>query len=198
MKVVFCLYGKTLVRYAKLMVASCKKFGFEVWQLTDAESEAVEGVDNVIRKPKDCPQVLYRYRHLAEVEPPYLSLDVDLIVVRDVSSGFDPSFDAVMTVRDAVEMPYNGGVFWVNNIAFVEDCVRQIENMKPEWQDWTGGQRAMFDAAKRFRIKELPCSTWNYSPANSDDVGRNSKILHYKGKRKQWMREAYERLHPRR
>jgi lipopolysaccharide biosynthesis glycosyltransferase len=196
-KVVFCLYGSDLTKYARLMVASCKEFGYEVWQLTDDESKPVDLVDKVIRRTKDCPQVLYRYRHLAEVEPPYLSLDVDLLVVKDVAEGFDPTFDAVMTRRSVEEMPYNGGVFWVNNIAFVEDCVRQIEKMPPEWQNWTGGQRAMFDASKRFRLKELGCREWNYTPINVNDVG-TARILHFKGPRKNWMPEAYERLHPRR
>ena len=200
MRVVFCLYGDSLLEEARMMVRSCKHFNYEVWQLTDTETPQIEGVDVVIRKERDVPQVLFRYRHLSELEGPYLSLDVDLFIARDVSGIEKPDYDAVMTVRGNNQgMIYNGGVFWINNNDFIRDCTTLIETYPPEWQDWTGGQRAMAEIGRtgNYRIKELPCSTWNFSPGSSEvDMNQDVRIYHYKGeRRKQYMKDAFKHFY---
>ena len=199
MRVVFCIYGETLKPYAEMMVRSCKHFGYEVWQLTDEVTEAIDKVDKVVRKPFDCPQVTFRYRHLSDLDGPYLSLDVDLFVARDVSGIQRENFDAVMTRRDGHrDMIYNGGVFWINNNQFIRDCTALIETYEPDWQNWTGGQRAMAAVASQgnYRIKELPCDTWNYSPdVPVLDMNKDVKIYHFKGDRKKLMRDAFKHFH---
>jgi len=190
------------------MVRSCKHFNYEVWQLTDTDTPEIEGVDVVIRKERNVPQVLFRYRHLSELEGPYLSLDVDLFITSDVSGIKDQDFDAVLTARDdgGQGMRYNGGVFWVNNNDFIKDCTTLIETYPPEWQNWTGGQRSMFEIVKtgNYRIKELPCSTWNHSPgdfapgdfATDDFDSREAFIYHFKGGRKARMKDAFKHFYP--
>jgi hypothetical protein len=177
------------------MVDSCKRQGYEVWQFSDEKAPDVPGADKIERRPMDCPQVAYRYRWLRDIEPPYISLDVDLLVMQDISGMLDPEYDATMTVRENSDgMIYNGGVFSVQRRGFIEDCLAQIEQMPPEWQNWTGGQRAMVAARERWRLKELPCSTWNFSPQQLSEVRSHMRVLHFKGKRKSMMEEAYARL----
>jgi len=196
-KVVFCLYGDKLLKEAKMMVATCKRLGYHLVQMSDENTVAIEGVDEVVRKPMNRPQVTFRYWHLCDIEPPYISLDVDLLVLRDISDMLDMNFDVTMTKREAAEgMVYNGGVFSVQKRGFIEECLKLIENMPPEWQNWTGGQRAMatLGASGKYRVKELPYKEWNYSPNSAGDKPKTSRVLHFKGSRKGFMPDAFMEL----
>lgn len=196
MKVVFCLYGNKMHKTAAMMVASCKKFNYEVWQLSDHEAPEVAGVSRVIRQPYE-QHSLFVFRGLSELEPPYLKLDTDLFVVKDISDIEDTKYDVALTVRGdpGMGMIYNGGVFWVNNKQFAIDCLKLVEGMSPDRQAWFGDQIAMAQVAKNYRVNELPCSTWNHTPVNEHDMGRDSRILHFKGPRKNWMGAMYRRVH---
>jgi hypothetical protein len=91
MRVVFVQYGFGNVGLAAMMVESCLKLGYEVWQLSDEKAPRVSGIDKIVRKPFDQKtegRMLYRARHLADLEGPYVMLDTDMIVARDISDGF--------------------------------------------------------------------------------------------------------------
>jgi hypothetical protein len=198
--VVFVLYGTTMTEYAQMMVDSCKWHGYRVIQLSDEKAPEIKGSDQVIRAPFDKHrEELWRYQRLAEVSPPYISLDIDLIVVKDISDGFDPAYDAVLTERPANGMPFNSGVFWVQTPEFIPECIRRIQEMEAGRQAWIGGQIAMKEIreAGQLRIKSLPCTEWNDSKhIKPGGYNGSSRVLHFKGDRKQHMKAVFGERRP--
>lgn len=194
-RAVFCLYGTGMETDAQMMVDSCKWHGYEVVQLSDETAQEIDGIDSVIRRPMDGrPPELWRYERLMEVAPPFVSLDVDVLVVKDISDGADAAFDACLTERGASDMPFNSGVFFVQSSAFVAECVRLIRSMDDSRQRWFGGQLAMREIRDvgRLKIKSLPCEEWNNSKQLRAGAYKGARALHFKGGHKKNMRAAYE------
>ena len=192
---VFVLYGDTMTADATMMVETCKWHGYEVIQLADDVAPRIAGVDHLFRAPIDMKkQELWRYERLQEVTPPFVSLDTDLLVVKDISDGFDPDYDAVLTERPASGTPFNSGVFFVHSPKFIPECVRRIKEMRPGDQNWGGGQSAMRDIRHdgQMKIKSLPCSEWNDSKHVKVGTYSGARVLHFKGGRKPHMRSMYE------
>ena len=196
---VFVLYGTTMTAYAQMMVDSCKWHGYTVIQLSDEKAPDIKGSDQVIRAPfEKHREELWRYQRLAEVPPPYVSLDIDLLVMKDIADGFDADYDAVLTERPANDQPFNSGVFFVQTPAFIPECIRRIEEMDEGKQNWTGGQIAMKEirAAGALRIKSLPCSEWNDSKHVSPGSYTGARVLHFKGGRKHHMKAVFSERRP--
>lgn len=180
MKVVFVQWGDE-IDYAKLMVASCKKQGYEVIQLATLDAPEVPGVDQVIREAMDCLPMEYRMRRLAQMEPPYLSLDTDCLVVKDISDGFGDDV-AMFPRKGEVEMPWNGGVIFVRNHQFMKDCYEEVKKMPLSLKAWYGDQHALRAVAKKYAVKELG-RAWNFTPYQGEFLPY-VKVYHFKGNRK--------------
>lgn len=202
MRVCFIQYGQD-IRHATMMVATAKKRGYEVWQLSDHVAEEVPGSDVILRTPKDEPSMLWRCRRLLEVETPFVMLDTDMLIVDDISLPGD--WDAAVTYRrihdvivkgvGVVPMPYNGGLIFVNNRGFIRSCLDKMEAQEPRWQEWYGDQMALRDvvAEEKFDVKILRDPAWNYVPEHLGDT-TPAKILHFKGQRKSMMQSYFEAL----
>lgn len=204
MRVVFIQYGPD-ISCAQMMVESCKRFGYEVWQLSDDIAPRIPGVDVLERKPKDCGRMMYRARRLAELDGEYVLMDTDMIVAQDISDGMNGDHDValswraknnVVTKRGPVHMPYNGGLIFVRNNGFMRDCLAEMETMDDYFQDWYGDQVALRDVASdgKYKIRELKDGKWNYVPETPGDFDRNVKVFHFKGLRKSMMADYYARL----
>jgi hypothetical protein len=197
MRVVFIQYGPD-IQYAQLMVNSVKKLGYHITQLSCPQAPKVNGANEVIRRPMKEGRMLFRARFLADQQPPYVMLDTDMIVARDISEGFGG--DVALTWRakhmvlskdekEPLRMPYNGGVIFVQNQSFMEDCLEEMERMPPKRQDWYGDQLALVKVAEsgKYKVKELRDETWNFCPDSRGHDIPNVKIYHYKGWRKPFM-----------
>lgn len=189
-------------RLAAIMVKSVKDvMGCDVVQMTDDETPAVEGVDELRRFTWNKRELmLYRLQHLSALEGEYLILDTDIIVQRDIRK--DIKGDVMLTRRmgpilDATgidvakEMPYNCGVMYCKDRGFWMTCLELLEAMPQEKKEWYGDQLAVKEAATLFDVQELPCEEYNYTPSHRDEDVSRKAIVHYKGIRKQWMLERY-------
>lgn len=166
----------------------------------------IHGVDELIRAPMNEGRMLYRARRLAEIEPPYVMLDTDMLIKEDISEGLEDC-DVALTWRakhriyvednkPPIAMPYNGGVVFVNNQEFMKDCLRRMEGMEPKLQDWYGDQIALRDAVNsgRYKVKELKDVKWNFVPDSEGHDLLGVRIYHYKGLRKRFMPNAFKRM----
>jgi len=184
----------------EVMVASVKRHGVKVTQLTDTMTDRVTGVDEVIRLDWDRTNfMVYKLQHLANLpKDDWLILDTDIIV----NELPNPQKDIVLTKRShsiidpngrdvGKEMPYNAGVVFCRVPEFWQDCLEQVKAMSQLHRDWYGDQIALKDAATRFDVQELPCDPWNYSPESCFEDVSDKKIVHYKGPRKEWMIESW-------
>jgi hypothetical protein len=201
--VIFIQYGP-VVTWAQMMVASCKRFGYEVWQLSDEISPKVEGVDVLKREPMRGGRMMYRAQRLADQEAPYVLLDTDMIVAKDISDGFSedvslswrPKQNVMMKDGPPIRMPYNGGLVFVSNAAFMRDCYEEMKKMPPKHQDWYGDQIALRDVAEsgKYKVRELKESGWNYVPEQLGEMRPDIRIYHFKGLRKQMMPHYFKVL----
>lgn len=199
MIVAFVLYGVTMTGDAQMMVDSCKWHGYNVIQLGDEIAPEIKGVEHVIRAPMEKHhEELWRYKRLLEVPVPFVSIDVDALVVKDIADGFDDRYDACLTERGKSDMPFNSGVFFVHSQEFIAECVRLISEMDESRQAWMGGQIAMREIrdAGKLKIKSLPCEEWNNSKQIKPGSYAGARVLHFKGGKKHHMRAVYEERKP--
>ncbi len=201
MKVAFLHVGEDL-RLPSIMAASAKRLGYALVQMTDERTPAVPGVDALARLPWDGERLMtYRLQHLAALPEPALIVDTDVVIVRDVSAVWEHEFDVALTRRagpaldptgvDLAEvMPYNTGVMFSRSQAFWQRCYDLCREFPPEAQRWYGDQYAVRFAAPEFKVLELPVDPYNYSPATAAEDVSGKLIVHYKGKRKEWMLAA--------
>lgn len=202
MKVGFLHVGPD-TRLASIMVRSCLDHGYELIQMTDADSAAIDGC-RVVRIPWNHTRLMtYRLKHLAELgEPDLTVLDTDTVVLRDISDIWGAEFDLALTKRGATisaqtgvdvakDMPYNIGVMFVRDPKVWEYAHRFCASLSDKLQTWWGDQLAMAAAANEFQTLELPCSEWNYTPRSAEDVP-DVRVLHYKGPRKRWMIDKWQ------
>lgn len=197
MIIVFTLWGDKLTRCAEIMVRSCRALGYEVVQLADEVAPEIDGVAKVLREPMNGRRAMvYRMDRLAGLDiPEYVSLDVDQVVMGDISDGFSREHDASLFWRpnkEDVKMIYNAGLIFVRNRDFVREVAALVRTMGPKEQDWFGDQLALQQVAEggRYKIKELREARWNYKPAFKGERRNNILIYHCKGNRKDWM-ECY-------
>lgn len=173
----------------------------EIVQLTDMVTPQIKGVNSVIRKPYDGNLMTFRMMHLAELAGDWITLDTDIIVLKDLREVFNKGydFDVALTRRygkildqDGMDivayMPYNTGVMFSRNRQFWKDAYKALLKMPESAHKWWGDQLSVRLAAEsnRYSVLELNCDEYNYSP-NSENENKDVYVLHFKGKRKDWM-----------
>jgi hypothetical protein len=198
LRVAFLHVGEDL-RLPAVMVASAKRLGYALVQMTDERTPAVPGADVVVRLPWEGERLMtYRLQHLAGLVEPALVVDTDVVFVRDVRHVWEREFDVALTRRagpapdpngvDLAEvMPYNTGVMFSRSRAFWERCHELCRGFPPEIQRWYGDQYAVRFAAPEFKVLELPVDPYNYSPGSPEEDVSQRYLVHYKGARKEWM-----------
>lgn len=195
--IVAFLHAKQDPKYSEAMVRSVRaNMDAHVVQWTDEETPGVEGVDDVKRRPwRHGNPMIYKMEFLREQDSEALILDTDVIVQKDVGSVFSLPFDVALTWRDGPIydpegkdltkiMPINCGVMFHRNPEFWEACLKWCED-KPV--GWYADQLAVAGVWKWFDVLRLHCDNFNYTPKSCDEDVSSRLIVHYKGKRKDWM-----------
>lgn len=171
----------------------------DIVQLTDDATPQIKGVSSVVRKRYNGYLMTFRMEFLAELDYPWLSLDTDVLVLKDLSFIFDKDFDVALTRRYnsildqegndlTVIMPYNAGVMFSKNSAFWKDAARTLQRMPESAHKWYGDQLSIRLSAEKnvWNVLELACDEYNYTP-NSASERKDVYVMHFKGKRKDWM-----------
>jgi hypothetical protein len=199
MDVSFLWVGKP-VSYPVMMLQSIRKVmpAARIVQMTDQATEAL-AVDEVIRRDYDGHLMLFRLQHLMEwPHSQAVILDTDLLVKGDLEHVFEQEFDVALTERLVVKRKgfkhrYNAGVMFSRCPAFWRAAYDWLVAHPDQW-DWWGDQSAICEIAPQFKVLNLPCERYNWTPP---ERGHRSDALvwHYKGKkRKEWMHEVILRV----
>ena len=194
---------------AQIMVDSVKRQmpGVGIMQMTDEVTPAVAGVDIVKRMPyTDGRLMTYRLEHLAALpNGHWLILDTDVIVQRDVSWIIQTMYPAkvALTRRTGVIlgpggvnivelMPFNTGVMFAKDPEFFRRCAMHCRTLPDHQQRWWGDQLSVkYVVDSGFHVAELSCDDFNYSPNSKEEDVSEKALVHYKGNRKEWLREMY-------
>lgn len=197
MKVAF-LHAQQEPTYANAMVQSVQRHmpGVELLQLTDEWTPELEGCRAVRKKWDGNDIMVFKMRHLSELEGEILALDTDVKVQADVSSVFALPFDVALTWRDGPIrgpsgqditkiMPINCGVMFSRNPEFWRACVEFC--MVHEVEHWCADQLTVPHVARGFNVLRLHCDNFNHTPNSRDEDVSSRLIVHYKGDRKDWM-----------
>jgi len=183
-------------KWASMMVASVRRFvDCEALQLTDMDTDTIEGCTAVRRVFDGDNMTMFKMEHLANLDGEILVLDTDVIVQKDITKVFAFDFDVALTWRDgpvwadsgqdlAKIMPINCGVMFSRSPAFWQHC---WEWSKEHPGGWYSDQFAVAANWRRFNVLRLNCDNFNHTPnSKSEDVSKRY-VVHYKGKRKEWM-----------
>jgi len=168
-------------------------------QMTDMVTPQIKGVSSVIRKPYNGLLMTFRMQHLADLDGEWITLDTDVIVKKDLRSVFNNDFDVALTKRygaifdsdgnDVAKiMPYNTGVMFSRNKIFWKNAYKLLLTMPVSAHQWWGDQLSVRMCAEsaKFKLLELDCAEYNYTPESEKD-NKDVFVLHFKGKRKDWM-----------
>jgi hypothetical protein len=169
-----------------------------IYHQTDMDTEGFEGCE-VIRKERGDDFAEFFLRHLKELNlPSFVKIDYDCVIQKDLAGLFNGSwqvgltrrYDADPTLGDqlANSQPYNNGVIFSDGkhdfFKEVYACYMAI-NDRDGWMD---AQEAVKTAASvtRAKLREFPCSLYNYTPSLPFEDLSDKYIVHYKGERKHW------------
>ncbi len=206
MIVVGFLHVGKISKVAQIMVTSVKQVmpAAKIVQMTDYDTKPVIGVDEVIRKRYDGRFLMpYRMLHLQDFpESQAIFLDTDVVVRKDLAPVFDEDFDIGLTIRlhpiidpngvDVTKtMPYNTGVMFSKQAGkpFWAKAHQYCLSLPLEKREWWGDQlsvKAIADTTS-LKVKTFPCDLYNYTPKKPDEDLGGKFVVHYKGKRKEWM-----------
>jgi len=183
-------------KWAEVMAASVRRhMDCEILQLTDMDTPTVEGCTPIRREFTDGNLTMFKMEHLANLDGEVLVLDTDVIVQADISKVFGLPFDVALTWRDgpiwsdsgqdlAKLMPINCGVMWTRSPAFWKHChAWAVEHPG----GWYSDQFAVAANWRRFNVLRLHCDNFNHTPNTKAEDVSAKMVVHYKGKRKEWM-----------
>lgn len=193
-----------MVRLAEICVASVRRhMDAHVVQLTDLATDPFPFVDEVCRKKGQGFGLMeFRMHHFASYEhSEAMFLDLDTVVQADVWDVFDDDFDVALTTREkkivyegkdvSGAMPYNTGVMFSRGTAFWRRVCELMTPLPIDDRNWFGEQIVIGKLAKsgEFKVKEIPGADYNYTPKKQDEDVFTRYIVHYKGNRKDWMKD---------
>ena len=195
------IYADRMVRSLRLAMPNVT-----LVQFSDMTTPMLPGVDFVERCPyRDDSLMEFRLGALAALAKaadcrPWLQLDTDLLILKDLSPVLENDFDIAMLRRTkmldpngvnlAETMPYNTGVIFGRGSKVPELAYEILfQSKSPEYSAWFGDQRALSIAIEQAKplVYDIGQS-YNYTPSSVVDVPDHVSVVHYKGAiRKQWM-----------
>ncbi|MBT90059.1 MAG: hypothetical protein CL921_00685 [Deltaproteobacteria bacterium] len=158
------------------------------------------------------------YEFLKETEIPTIFLDSDILIQSNFDKLMQMDFDIAFTFRNWEKWPINLGIIYVKNNhenkaeKFFKDWYQQFKVMKEEQKVWGGDQDLIHIKFKdldfsvknnfdfvfdQYKIKFLKCNEYNYSSEINEpmyDYPINAKVLHFKGARKKYMLNCWEKI----
>ena len=169
-----------------------------IYHQTDEVTPEIEGTITVrLSKGEDFAE--FFLRHLAECPlERFIKLDYDCVVRRSLYPVFKHSFQVGLTRRDPKDSaqsdaftqrhPHNAGVMFSNGRHSFWKELYQAYMAIPDADGWMDACDAMETAVKatRCKVKDFPCSIYNYTPSMPDEDLSGRDVVHYKGMRKHW------------
>jgi hypothetical protein len=186
----------------KCFVGSIKKHMPEsrLIQYSGVNTPKVDGVDEVIRKEhpfKESHNMIglictYFIKDVALEN--MIFMDMDMMLNAPIDDVFEDDFDVAICPRSKYEgmktylrerFPYYGIFFIKNKCTFVKDYYDLMHSFKStHWHDDMDAKRELINSG-RYKVKFLDSEIYNRLPRNKDDFDKNTKVFHFKGRKKE-------------
>ena len=175
-----------------LLDKSCKKLDFKHVVISD-EVRPKPLYTYLTYLPENLMQAfLYgQMKFLYEVREPVLFTGADCLLTRDPRSFFLDNL--TITTSDAfTDCKMNTGAIFVKDTFKCAKVWEEVYNLKP--QKWGEDQTFLYKTllSSNLKIKELRCEDHNWAPKDLNDEV-TSTIVHFRGKRKSFMKEWAKR-----
>jgi uncharacterized Rossmann fold enzyme len=200
--------------FLDILRESCKRYGHRHIVITDdlqvgqypegtldysgGDAFFVEALPRPLMKAIIFGQLAYLNSSLAKEDT--LFLGADCVLARDPAEVFKREFDIAFTVGPFADCVLNTGAIFIRSgfdAAYI--WVRAFANMGEEWGD---DQKALAAVVKPTStpsvvcsygngpvIRFLPVDPYNLAPEYPDDDCSRGYVLHFRGERKQWMKD---------
>ena len=174
-----------------------------ILMVTDDATPPIKGVHKIFRVDRNVPLMTWRMKvhqmaHQMAEEILFLEPDVR-IVDANLMEVFDKKdFDVAITGREIDVMwegemisktcPYTLGATFSRSAEFWRECKLACQKLDAKDQEWIGDMKALAEVVNsgNFKVKVLDGSVYNHVP-NDPHEAQTAKVLHYKGKRKDWL-----------
>ena len=195
MKVAFMHVGEDPKHALKMLDSVRYYMDCEILHLSNQETPEIAGTTTVRMSQGEMGMTVFKLHLLESLTGDVLVLDTDVKVQADLGPVFGLPFDVALTWRDgpimtedgydaAKLMPWNTGVVFTRTREFWRAC-----QAWPEGKDigWYSDQVAVAAVAPDFNVLRLHCENFNYTPKHREENTSKRLVVHYKGKRKDWM-----------
>ena len=171
----------------------------EIIMLTDDDTPVVKEVNGIIRIPRTMPIMTWRlkcHQVAHAIGENILFTEPDVRFKANVMGEFARDFDVAMTTREEavlldneeINTPFTLGMTLSKSDEFWREAKLYCQTLDAKYQDWFGDIMAIAHVVNggKFNVEILDGGEFNHvvnDPAEQSDA----KVLHYKGKRKNFL-----------
>ncbi len=127
-------------------------------------------------------------RLLFEIKEPVLFVGADCLLTRDPRPFF--LNDLTITTSDYFsDCKMNTGAIFVKETYLCAEIWEKIYESKPK--EWGDDQIYLYKELKKSKLKitKIPCEEHNWAPRDIDDDANMPTVVHFRGRRKRFMKE---------
>lgn len=173
-----------------LLDKSCKKLDFKHMVISD-EPRPKPLNTYLTYLPKNLMEAfLYgQMSFLREVKEEVLFVGADCLLTRDPRPFFQSDL-TITTSSTFSDCKMNTGAIFVKNTKLCLDV--WIEALELEPKDWGDDQKCLYKMIKEYKgldFKELRCEEHNWAPDDLNDNAHMATVVHFRGKRKSFMKD---------
>lgn len=199
-----------------LAASSARRMGYNPVLLTDTKTETdIPAFRKDVSGELMVKNVSLQLEYLRTSGNPVLFIDSDVLIFRDISDVFVKMMDYGCTLgltwRDKKQFPINYGVIFAlpGSAPIFEFLLGNVKKQTEDRRRWYGNQFAVLELFTeeqkrkigRFEVLNhelgnvlmLPGRKYNFSPESTRKI-TDQFVVHFKGGRKSFLRESWERL----
>ncbi len=202
----FLYIWKRIPTYELICIKSIKKVmpNAHIMQFSDWDTPKLKGVHAVERFK---PVVEWDRKNTGKIwlecwarnaDKNAITIDTDMIFDGDVKEVLEGDYDVAICKRSKFDSvgqallkrsPYQVGFLVVKNIDFWKECWERISKIpEPGWMTSQYIVCSTVDSGM-FKTKILDGNIYNRTPRYPADIDERVKVWHYKGGRKEWMKD---------
>jgi hypothetical protein len=180
---------------AMLLDKSCKKLGLDHYVISD--NFRPKPLKTFVTKlPENLMQaILYgQMRFMEWCKEPILFTGCDCLITRAQGLNSDSIQDiAITTSKEFSDCEMNTGAVWIRSGEVVIPTWKAALETEPK--EWGDDQTSLYEAIleSNLNVLKLRCEDHNWAPKNINDNANMPTVVHFRGKRKKFMKEWGEK-----